>query len=106
MSSLTVLWLSFRQHFSQCSFKSRHRTVHIVQFVNAEQPQAEGFVICWLVALQRHAGGDLQALFNKFFAVLDGIVGGVVHGYAGRLVAFSGDANQAFIRQQRAYFLP
>ena len=41
--------------------EARHRTIDIVQLVEAEQAETEGLEIVRLVAAQRNPGGDLQA---------------------------------------------
>ena len=55
------------------------------------------------VALQRHAGGGLQALGQKLAAGLDFGVGGVADHHAGRLEAVGGHAGQATAFEQRAH---
>ena len=63
-------------HLVQRLFECADRALDIVQLFESEQADAKGLEVGRLVALQRHAGGDLQALRGKFLAALDlGIVG-------------------------------
>lgn len=73
------------QHLVQRLLQSRHGAVDITQFVQPEQADAEGLEVCRLVALQRHASGDLQAERGELGAALDLRVVGVADHHARRL---------------------
>ena len=59
------------------------RPFRVMQLFQPEQADAEGPEIRWFVALQRHAGGGLQAEGEELLAVLDIGVGGVADDDAG-----------------------
>lgn len=68
-----------------------------------EQADAKGHEVWPFVALQRYAGGGLQALLQEFLAGLNLGVGGVADDHAGRLEALGGHAGQATAFKQRAH---
>ena len=74
----------------------------VLQFVEAEQADAEAFEVGGFVHLQGNAGGDLQALGGKGAAVLQGGVVGVADDDAGRGVVLRGDALVAVLGEQGA----
>ena len=73
----------------------RHRAVDVVQLVEPEQADAEGLEVGRLVALQRHAGGGLQALAEEGLAAVQAVVVGVADDHARRLEALRRHAAQA-----------
>jgi len=79
------------------------RALDVVQLFESEQTDAEGLEISRLVALQRHSGGDLQAMVGKFLAALDVGIIGVAHHYARGLKAGGGHAFEAFAGQHGAH---
>ena len=74
-----------------------------MQFVQPEQAHAEAAEIGSFVALQRHAGGGLQAGGEEFLAGLNLRVGGVADHHTRGLEAFGGHAGEAASFQQGAH---
>ena len=82
-----------------------HRAVNVVQLLQPEQPDPEGLEIRALVALQRHAGGSLQALAQEFLAGLDVRVIGVTDHHPRRLEAGRRNTRYAFAHEQGTHFV-
>ena len=79
------------------------RAFGVVQFVEAEEPDAEGAEIGTFVALQGDAGSDLQAGGERLLAALQFGVGGVADDHARGLEAFGGDARVTARDEQLAH---
>ena len=77
-----------------------------MQFVEAEEPETKGLETFGLVALQRHAGGDLQAVSSEFLARLYITVFGITDDDARSLETFGSDALDAFVGERRADLIP
>ncbi len=57
-------------HLVQCLLEGADCTLDVVQLFESEQTDAEGLEVGRLVALQRHSGGDLQAVAGNFLPFL------------------------------------
>ncbi|MNJ68585.1 hypothetical protein D3C77_648450 [compost metagenome] len=54
----------------QCLLEDADRALDMCSFFESEQTDAEGLEVGRFVALQRHSGGDLEAVLGKILTAL------------------------------------
>src|SRR5262249_44528542 len=87
----------------QSLLQRRHRTVDVLQLLEAGQAQPEGTKTRRLAALQRHSGRALQPQVAEFLAGSDVGVSGVADDHARRLVARGRNARKTSSFERRPH---
>jgi len=101
------MWTRRRAEASEAvqrSLERSDRAVDVFQLVEPEQAQSERLEAGWFVALQRHAGGNLQALRGKGLPVLQAVIVRVADDDSGCVKAVRSHAAESAPRERVADF--